>query len=190
MEITRSQPFPLVASVSELSPETDYVCVIYDDHFQTLDVLETASNDDGDLQITLPTYFQKYDDEYRLEIYEKAGEDLNSDPILGDLIFIDTMTIMRPYVDAKLLAETEEKLKMCGDKEILDACLLAAIQEINHIKVSQYGTAAAFSRALQNEKAASLFHYFEVNEKKIDKKLNKVAKRDVNSRAIAPVGIE
>ena len=29
-----------------------------------------------------------------------------------------------------MLAETEEKLKKCADKELQDACLLAAIQEI------------------------------------------------------------
>ena len=89
-----------------------------------------------------------------------------------------------------LITETEEKLKKCGDREITDACLVASIQEINHIKISQYGTAAAFSRELQNEKAASLFHMFEVNEKKIDKKLNKIAKKDINNRALAPIVVE
>ena len=127
MEITRSQPFPLVASVSELSAETDYVCVIYDDHFQTLDVLENTSNDDGDLEIVLPTYFQKYDDEYRLEIYEKAGEDLNLDPILGDLVYVDTMTIMRPYVDASLLAETEEDIEEAKKYEAIARAIINSI---------------------------------------------------------------
>lgn len=88
-----------------------------------------------------------------------------------------------------IIAETEEKLKKCGDKEIMDACLLASVQEINHIKISQYGTAASFSKEMQNNKAASLFHYFEVNEKKIDKKLNKVARKEINVRALAPISI-
>lgn len=89
-----------------------------------------------------------------------------------------------------LILETEEKLKKCADKELLDACLLASVQEINHIKISQYGTAATFSNELQNTKAASLFHLFEVNEKRIDKKLSKLAKREINVRAIAPVALE
>ena len=89
-----------------------------------------------------------------------------------------------------MIAETEDKLKKCGDKELLDACLLASVQEINHLKISQYGTAATFSNELTNEKAASLFHLFEINEKRIDKKLSKLAKKEVNKRAIAPLAIE
>ena len=127
MEITRLQPFPLVASISELNAETDYVGIIYDDHFQLLDVLESSSNDDGNLELILPEYFQRYDDEYRLEIYEKAGEDLNSDPILGDLVFIDTMTIMRPYVDASLLAETEEDIEEAKQYEAIARAIINSI---------------------------------------------------------------
>ena len=89
-----------------------------------------------------------------------------------------------------MIAETEDKLKKCGDKELLDACLLASVQEINHLKISQYGTAATFSNELTNKKAASLFHLFEINEKKIDRKLSKLGKKEVNKRAIAPLAIE
>ena len=127
MEITRLQPFPLIASVSELNSETDYVGIIYDDHFQMLDVLESTSDENGSVQFSLPEYFQRYDDEYRLEVYEKAGEDLNSDPILGDLIFIDTMTIMRPYVDAKLLAETEEDIEEAKQYEAIARAIINSI---------------------------------------------------------------
>ncbi|WP_369127538.1 DUF892 family protein [Terrimonas pollutisoli] len=42
------------------------------------------------------------------------------------------------------------------------------MQAINHYKISIYGTAAAFTKALGNDKAATLFHEAEVNEKKID----------------------
>lgn len=89
-----------------------------------------------------------------------------------------------------MITEAEEKIKKCADKELQDVCLLASVQAINHIKISQYGTAAAFSNELLNKKAASLFHLFEINEKKIDKKLSKLAKKEVNSRAIAPIAIE
>ena len=127
MEITRLQPFPLVASVSELNADTDYVGVIYDDHFQMLDVLESTSDEEGNVELVLPEYFQRYDDEYRLEIYEKAGEDLNYDPILGDLVFIDTMTIMRPYVDAKLLAETDEDIEEAKQYEAIARAIINSI---------------------------------------------------------------
>lgn len=111
MEITRLQPFPLVASHPGLNANSDYVALVYDDHYQLLSTLETTTDADGLWEQTLPEYYQKYDDEYRLEIYEKAGENVDSSPILGDLVMVDTMTIMRPYVDPDNLAETIDDIE-------------------------------------------------------------------------------
>ena len=86
-----------------------------------------------------------------------------------------------------MIQDTDDKIKECHDKEVSDACLLASIQQINHIKISLYGTAAAFANELGNEKAASLFHLFEINEKKIDQQLNRLAKKEINPRALATV---
>ena len=83
------------------------------------------------------------------------------------------------WLQIQFMKKSEDKLKKCGDKELLDACLLASVQEINHLKISQYGTAATFSNELTNKKAASLFHLFEINEKKIDRKLSKLGKKEV-----------
>ena len=51
--------------------------------------------------------------------------------------------IMKSFID-----ETEEKLKNCADLQVRDACLLASVQDINHFKISLYGTAAAFAKEL------------------------------------------
>lgn len=88
-----------------------------------------------------------------------------------------------------LLLEIEEKIKQCKDSQISDACLLASVQQINHLKISWYGTAAEFSRELKAEKIASLFHFFEINEKKIDHLLTRLAKKEINPKAIAPIAI-
>lgn len=88
-----------------------------------------------------------------------------------------------------LLQQTEEKIKQCRDLQISDACLLASIQQINHLKISWYGTAAEFSKELESEKMASLFHFFELNEKKIDHLLSRLAKKEINPKAIAPIFI-
>lgn len=93
-----------------------------------------------------------------------------------------TNKIMRSFID-----ETEEKLLNCADAEVRDACLLASIQEINHFKISQYGTAAAFAKALEMEKFASVFHEAEVNEKQIDDRLSQLAEHEINIKAKAPI---
>lgn len=89
-----------------------------------------------------------------------------------------------------LIEETNEKLGSCSDPEVKDACLLASVQTINHLKISLYGTAAAFARALGIESTATIFHDAEMNEKQIDERLTKLAEQEVNVRAKAPIVIE
>ncbi len=85
------------------------------------------------------------------------------------------------------IEEAGEKLNYCTDAEVRDACLLACIQAINHFKISTYGTAAAFAKALDMEKFASVFHEAEVNEKQIDDRLTQLAEYEINPRAKAPI---
>jgi ferritin-like metal-binding protein YciE len=89
--------------------------------------------------------------------------------------------IMQAFID-----ETNEKITTCTDPEIKDACLLAGIQAINHYKISIYGTATAFARALEMEKHAALFYEAEGNEKQIDSRLSQLAEFEINKKAKTP----
>jgi len=86
-----------------------------------------------------------------------------------------------------MITELEEKMDACTDPEVRDACLLAGIQEINHYKISTYGTAAAFASTLDKTSASGLFHDAEANEKLIDDRLTQLAKFEINKRAVHPV---
>jgi ferritin-like metal-binding protein YciE len=88
------------------------------------------------------------------------------------------------------IEETTEKLNNCADSEVRDACLLSCIQNINHYKISTYGTAAAFAKALEMEKVASIFHELEINEKQIDDRLSQLAEHEINVKAKAPISLE
>lgn len=85
------------------------------------------------------------------------------------------------------IEETNEKLNDCADQQVKDACLLACVQGINHFKISLYGTAAAFAKALEMEKFASVFHEAEVNEKQIDDRLSQLAEHEINISAKTPI---
>lgn len=85
------------------------------------------------------------------------------------------------------IQETEEKTGLCSDPEVKDACLLSCIQEINHYKISAYGTAAAFAKTLGMEATALVFHKAEVNEKQIDDRLTQLAEFEINLKARAPI---
>lgn len=85
-----------------------------------------------------------------------------------------------------MIQDTEDKCKHCQDLEVRDACLLSNIQVINHYKISIYGTAAAFAKTLEMDKAASIFRNAEINEKQIDDRLTQMAEFEINKKATAP----
>lgn len=127
MEITRLQPFPLIFNHDGFDSDTDYVLCILDDHAGDLVEISVTSNSYGQISTSLPDYFSRYDDEYRGEIYEKIGENGDGKAVRGDLIWIDTITIMRPYVDPDLIAETAEDL---ADAKMYEAVARAIINSI------------------------------------------------------------
>lgn len=128
MEITRLQPFPLVLIHTGFDADTDYLLCILDDHASDLVEIPTTSDANGTISVPLPDYFSRYDDEYRGEIYIDLG--LNPTTGVhdrGDLIWIDTITIMRPYVDPDILADTPEDQ---ADAKMYEAVARAIINSI------------------------------------------------------------
>ena len=93
-----------------------------------------------------------------------------------------TNRVMQAFIE-----DTEERLSVCSDIEIKDACLLASIQAINHLKISTYGTAAAFAKVVGTEQQAAVFHEAEVNEKQIDDRLTQLAEHEININARTPI---
>ena len=130
--------------------------------------------------LKLKTVLQKYLDFVQQHI--QKIEDFFEEEKIDSLII--TNGIMNAFIK-----EANEKLLNCTDAEVKDACLLASIQAINHFKISIYGTAAAFARALGMEKHAAVFHEAEVNEKKIDDRLSQLAEYEINKNARAPFAL-
>jgi ferritin-like metal-binding protein YciE len=83
--------------------------------------------------------------------------------------------VMQSYIE-----ELNEALSKCADSKIKDACIVAGLQAINHLKISSYGTAAAFANTLEMEKQAAIFHEAEINEKQIDDRLSQLAAHEIN----------
>jgi hypothetical protein len=127
MEITRLQPFPLMFSQGGFDPDTDYVFTILDDHNTHLFERVALSDEDGTITFDLPDYFSKYDDEYRAEIHTYLGLDSDDFIIEGDLVWIDTITIMRPYIDPSILADTPDDMV---EAEMYEAIARAIINSI------------------------------------------------------------
>lgn len=130
------------------------------------------------VSIKLKTVLQKYRDHVQQHIEKMEGfiesEDIRSLSI--------TNRVMNAFI-----VEAEEKMGNCSDAFIKDACLLAAVQAINHYKISMYGTAAAFAKALGMDMPSRVFHEAEINEKQIDDRLSQLAEHEINISARNPI---
>lgn len=143
---------------------------------QLKNVLPDWINEAG--SVKLKTILQKYLDcvQHHAQLMEGFFEE--------EEVGLESLTnrLMQAFI-----TEANEKLAMCSDTEVKDACLLACIQVINHFKISTYGTAASFAVALGMEKQAAIFHQAEVNEKQVDDRLSQLAAFEINSRAKTPI---
>lgn len=127
MEIIRSQPFPLTFTAEGFGDEEDYVVCILDDHAGDLSEISVSSNSDGVIETALPEFYSRYDDEYRVEIYQKTGTNEDGSAIRGDLLYVDTLSIMRPYVDPRTLVEGEDELAEMQQYESIARAIINAI---------------------------------------------------------------
>lgn len=139
-------------------------------------ILEEWTAKAGSLQ--LKNVLQKYLDFVKQHL-QKSEAFFEAEQISS---FSTSNRIMKAFIE-----ETEEKMNLCSDQEVKDACLLAAVQSINHFKISVYGTAAAYAQALGMEKEAAVFHEAGINEKQIDDRLSQLAEYEINRKARTPI---
>ena len=66
---------------------------------------------------------------------------------------------------------------------VLNAALIAAAQAVEHYEITRYGTLVAWSKLLGRSDIARLLAANLKQEKATDKKLNAIAKRNINRKA-------
>ncbi len=87
-----------------------------------------------------------------------------------------------PAIDG-IVKEANEIVGDIGDKQVLDAAILAAAQAVEHYEITRYGTLATWAKQLgRNDCAAVLVETLE-EEKQADEILTDVAKGHVNAEA-------
>lgn len=85
---------------------------------------------------------------------------------------------------AGLIRESEEVLQCSGDRDVLDAALIAAVQRIEHYEIASYGTVKAFAKRLGYNDVANLLDKSLNEESNSDKKLGKLAEGGFLTRSI------
>ena len=89
-----------------------------------------------------------------------------------------------PAIDG-ILDEANEIASEVDDKMVLNAALIAAAQAVEHYEITRYGTLSAWAKLLGRPDVARLLTANLKEEKATDKKLNGMAKRKINKKALA-----
>lgn len=74
-----------------------------------------------------------------------------------------------------LIEETDERMSDGGDKETLDAGIIADAQRVEHYEISAYGSARTFANLLREPEIVRLLEETLKEEKAADAKLNQCA---------------
>jgi ferritin-like metal-binding protein YciE len=89
-----------------------------------------------------------------------------------------------PAIDG-IFDEANDIAGEIDDKMVLNAALIAAAQAVEHYEITRYGTLAAWAKLLGHADVARLLTANLNEEKATDKKLNGIAKRKINKKALA-----
>ncbi len=89
-----------------------------------------------------------------------------------------------PAIDG-IIDEANEIAGEVDDKMVLNAALIAAAQAVEHYEITRYGTLIAWAKLLGHSSVAKLLAANLKEEKATDKKLNGVAMRKINKKALA-----
>ena len=95
---------------------------------------------------------------------------------------LKTESVTCPAIDG-IIKEAEEVAGEVGDKNVLDAALVAAAQAVEHYEIARYGTLVAWAKQLGHAEAAALFAATLEEEKATDQKLTSLAGGEINRKA-------
>ena len=87
-----------------------------------------------------------------------------------------------PAMDG-ILEEADEVAGDVGDKNVLDAALIAAAQAVEHYEITRYGTLVAWAEELGRSDCAAVLKETLEEEKATDEKLTQMAENRVNLQA-------
>ena len=86
---------------------------------------------------------------------------------------------------AGIIEEGSEKLQEDMEDSVLDACLIASAQKVEHYEIGAYGTAIAWAEALELTEVAQVLQETLAEEKAADEKLSALAESGINEAATA-----
>ena len=87
-----------------------------------------------------------------------------------------------PAIDG-IIKEANETAGEIGNKDVLDAALLASAQAVEHYEITRYGTLIAWAKRLGLDNCAGVLQQTLDEEKATDQKLTAMAESKINQKA-------
>jgi len=140
------------------------------------------------IEKTLPDMIEKASDAelkkgFRAHLKQTKGQIKRLDQVFKKLKTKPQGT-QCPAIDG-IIDEANEIAGEIDDKMVLNAALIAAAQAVEHYEITRYGTLAAWAKLLGRADVARLLTANLKEEKATDKKLNGIARRKINRKAMA-----
>lgn len=83
-----------------------------------------------------------------------------------------------------LVKEGEDIMQEDSPAKVKDAALISAAQRVEHYEMAGYGTAAEYARILGHDEHARTLETILAEETKADQKLNGLALKEINKKAM------
>jgi len=140
------------------------------------------------IEKTLPDMIEKASDAelkkgFRAHLKQTKGQIKRLDQVFKKLKTKPQGT-QCPAIDG-IIDEANEIAGEIDDKMVLNAALIAAAQAVEHYEITRYGTLAAWAKLLRRADVARLLTANLKEEKATDKRLNGIARRKINRKAMA-----
>ena len=112
MELLRLHPFPLEFSYSGLPASTDLTAAFFNDRGIPVSSIEATSDIDGIVTFETAPELTNFDGRYKVRVFVTDAnynfwEGYDSDP---EVLVLDSIDIIRPYVDPKTIAPSPEQI--------------------------------------------------------------------------------
>lgn len=127
------------------------------------------------------------------EAFEQHSEETKGQIERLNQIFedLDMRTRGKPSEALRGLVEDSQELMDRGlSPELVDVALIAAAQKMEHFEIAAYGSVRAHAEALKLDSAVQLLNQTLKEEKAMDQRLNDIAVKEVNPKAIEAEGEE
>lgn len=88
-----------------------------------------------------------------------------------------------------IFKQTKSLIDRCKDPAVCDAAIVNSIQQLNHNKITGFGSLSSYAKEIGQEEISSSLHETLDEEKAIDNELSELAENEINKKAVSAIAL-